>query len=195
MADDKAATAVRLSNSSISQVSSIVCPLDLQHALSAAKEIRYPVVMKRTHGANGRWVRRAEDPASLAKEFRELESGGPGSLIIQPQVADFYGRSIRALITGGSVLATELRVAPENEWRSNITYGATQYPVDLTPVETELAENAARTIGLDHAGIDILRTARGPLILEVNSYPDFTKMISRFSEDLARAVLLACLPS
>jgi ribosomal protein S6--L-glutamate ligase len=80
------------------------------------------------------------------------------------------------------------------EWRSNIAQGATQHPIDLTPVEGALAADAARAMGLNHAGIDILRTTRGPVILEVNSYPDFTRMLPRPGKDLTKAVLLACLP-
>jgi ribosomal protein S6--L-glutamate ligase len=193
-ADDKAATAVRLSGSILPQVPSVICPLDQQHVLSAAETIQYPVVLKRAHGAEGRWVRRAVDPVALAKEFHELESRGPGVLILQPQVTEFYGRSTRVLITGGRLLAATLRTAVGNEWRSNIAYGATQHPIDLTVTERQLAEDAAHTIGLGHAGIDILRTTHGPLVLEVNSYPDFTNMLPCFNEDLSRAVLRACLP-
>jgi ribosomal protein S6--L-glutamate ligase len=194
-ADDKAATAIQLSHTSLPQVPSTICSLDLERALSVAGEIQYPVVIKRTHGAQGRWVRRAEHPASLTQAFHELRSEGPGALILQPEVAEFYGRSIRAVITGGRLLAATLRTATGNEWRSNVAGGATQHPVNLAPNESKLAEDAAHVLGLDHAGIDILRTARGPLILEVNSCPDFTSMLPYFDEDLTRAVLLACLPS
>lgn len=194
-ADDKAATAVQLSHAALPQVPSTICSLDLERALSMAGEIQYPVIIKRTHGAQGRWVRRAGHAAFLAQAFHELESEGPGALILQPEVAEFYGRSIRAVITGGHLLAATLRTASGNEWRSNIAGGATQHPVDLTPNEHTLAEDAARALGLGHAGIDILRTSRGPLVLEVNSCPDFTSMLPYFDEDLTRAVLLACLPS
>jgi ribosomal protein S6--L-glutamate ligase len=194
-ADDKAATAVQLSHAALPQVPSTICSLDLERALSMAGEIQYPVIIKRTHGAQGRWVRRAGHAAFLAQAFHELESEGPGALILQPEVAEFYGRSIRAVITGGHLLAATLRTAAGNKWRSNIAGGATQHPVDLAPNEHTLAEDAARALGLGHAGIDILRTARGPLVLEVNSCPDFTSMLPYFDEDLTRAVLLACLPS
>jgi ribosomal protein S6--L-glutamate ligase len=194
-ADDKAATAVQLSRASLPQVPSTICPLDLERALSVAGEIQYPVVIKRTHGAKGRWVRRAEHAAVLTQSFHELTSEGPGALILQPEVTEFHGCSIRAVITGGHLLAATLRTAAGNEWRSNIARGATQHPVDLTPNESTLAEDAARALGLGHAGIDIVRTARGPLILEVNSCPDFTSMLSCFEEDLTRAVLLTCIPS
>lgn len=193
-ADDKAATAVQLSLSSLPQVPSTICSLDLERALLMAGEIQYPVVIKRTDGAQGRWVRRAGNAALLTQAFHELESEGPGALVLQPEVAEFHGRSIRAVITGGHLLAATLRTAAGNEWRSNITGGATQHPVNLTPNERKLAEDAARALGLGHAGVDILRTARGPLILEVNSCPDFTSMLPYFDKDLTRAVLFACLP-
>jgi ribosomal protein S6--L-glutamate ligase len=193
-ADDKAATAVQLSHAAVPQVPSTICSLDLERALSVAEEIQYPVVIKRPHGAQGRWVRRAGHAASLAQVFHELHAEGPGALIVQPEVTEFRGCSTRAIITGGRLLAATLRTATRNEWRSNIGRGATQRPVDLTPRESALAEDAARALGLGHAGIDIVHTAAGPLVLEVNSCPDFTSMLPYFDDDLTRAVLVACLP-
>ncbi len=194
VADDKAATAVQLSAASVPQVPSKLCALVLDRARTVAEEIGYPVVLKRTHGAQGRWVRRVENPDLLGSVFRELESEGPGTLIIQPEVAEFHGRSIRAVVTGGQLLAATLRTAAGNEWRSNIAGGANQHRIDLSWDEKKLAVDAVRALGLGHAGVDILRTARGPLVLEVNSCPDFTSMLSYFTENLTRAVLTACLP-
>jgi ribosomal protein S6--L-glutamate ligase len=194
-ADDKAATAVQLARASLPQVPSIICSLDLERALLLAAEVQYPVIIKRTHGAQGRWVRRAEHATVLAQALHELKSEGPGALILQPEVAEFFGRSIRVVITNGKLLAATIRIAAANEWRSNVATGATQHPVNLTANERKLAEDAACAVGLRHAGIDILRTARGPLVLEVNSCPDFTSMIPYFDEDLTRTVLLASLPS
>jgi len=193
-ADDKASTAVQLAMASLPQVPSTVCSLDWERALAVADEIRYPVVIKRTHGAQGRWVRRARQAASLAKAFHELEAEGPGALVVQPEVADCYGRSIRAVVTGGHLLAATVRTAAGDDWRSNVAGGATQHLVDLTPDEKKLAEDAARAVGLGHAGIDMLRTERGPLVLEINSCPDFTSMLPYFDQDLTQAVLSACLP-
>lgn len=195
VADDKASTAVRLTMASLPQVPSTICPLELELALSVAEEMHYPVVLKRTHGAQGRWVRRAEHAVLLTQAFHELESEGPGALLLQPEVAEFHGRSIRAVVTGGHLLAVTLRTAAANEWRSNIAGGATQHPVEVTSDERKLAEDAARAIGLGHAGIDILRTTGGPLVLEVNSCPDFTSMLPYFDEDLTRTVLSASLPA
>jgi ribosomal protein S6--L-glutamate ligase len=194
IADDKAATAVRLSLLSLPHVPSVICPLDLPHVLSAADEIGYPVVLKRAHGAHGRGVRRAQSPACLETAFQELAPKSSGMVIVQPQITESYGRSIRVVITGGDVLAAALRTAIGNEWRSNLAYGGTQHRIELTPAEKTLAKDTAYAIGLGHAGVDILRTSQGPRVLEVNSYPGLTTMLSPAGDDLARAVLLASLP-
>lgn len=194
IADDKAATAVRLSHFSLSHVPSIICPRELAYVVSAAGEIGYPVVLKRAYGAHGRGVRRAESPAALEIVFHELASKGPGALIVQPQITESHGRSIRVVITGGDILAVALRTAIGDEWRSNLAYGGTQHRIELTATEKTLAEDAAHAIGLGHAGIDILRTSHGPRVLEVNSYPGITTMPVPAGTDPAQAVLLASLP-
>ncbi|MGH3751777.1 MAG: ATP-grasp domain-containing protein [Pseudonocardiaceae bacterium] len=193
IADDKASTAERLSAASVAQVPTKICSLDLQQALSRAADIGYPVILKRTHGAQGRWVRRAHNPSRLPQAFHELESEGRGALILQPEVGECPGRSIRAVITGGQLLAAAERTAAGNEWRSNIAGGAQQRPINLAPEEKALAEDAARALGLRHAGVDLLRTLQGPLVLEVNSCPDFTSMLPYFDKDLTLAVLSASL--
>jgi ribosomal protein S6--L-glutamate ligase len=194
IADDKAATAVVLAGAGIPQVPTWIRPLDEEHALETAEEIGYPAVLKRTHGAQGRWVRRAQNPLELRSALRELEVEGPGALLLQPEVTEFSGRSIRAVVTGGALLAATLRTASAEEWRSNVAGGADQRPVRLGPDERSLAVGAARALGLGHAGIDLLRTDRGPVVLEVNACPDFTSMLPYTDVDMSRAVLSHSLP-
>ena len=191
VADDKAATAERLALARVAQVRTEICALDLGRARALAEEIGYPVVVKRTHGAQGRWVRRSAGPASLAVAVRELAAEGPGALVVQPEVVECAGRSVRAVITGGRLLAVTERIAAAPEWRSNIAGGASQRPVELTVEECELVLSAAGALGLRHAGVDILRTERGPRVLEVNACPDFTSMQPHYEADLAEAVLQA----
>ena len=69
LADDKAAAAVRLAQAGVAQVRTEICPFDPAQAAAVAAEIGYPVVVKRAHGAQGRWVRRAPDPAALAQRW------------------------------------------------------------------------------------------------------------------------------
>jgi ribosomal protein S6--L-glutamate ligase len=191
LADDKAATALCLAQAGVAQVRTEICAADPGRLSGAAERIGYPVVVKRTHGAQGRWVRRAAGPAALAAALAELAAEGPGALVVQPEVTESAGRSVRAVITGGRLLAVTERAAAAPEWRSNIAGGAAQHRVELTGAERELVLSAARAVGLGHAGIDLLRTRQGPRVLEVNSCPDFTSMQPHYDEDLAEAVLLA----
>lgn len=188
-ADDKATTAEILSAAGVAQVPTYLCALDDQQALAIAGEIGYPVVVKRTHGAQGRWVRRVDDADALRGAVREFQSEGRSSIVIQPEIIEFSGRSVRVLVTGGSVRGATQRSAGSEEWHSNIARGASQRPTTLSATEYELAEAAVRALGLRHGGVDLLRSRHGPLVLEVNSCPDFTSMLPYFTEDLSLSVL------
>jgi ribosomal protein S6--L-glutamate ligase len=112
---------------------------------------------------------------------------------VQPEVVECAGTSVRAVLTGGRLLAvTERRAAPP-EWRSNIAGGATQRRTALSDEETRLVRDAAAALGLGHAGVDLLRTREGPRVLEVNACPDFTSMQPYYKTDLAGEVLRASL--
>ena len=192
-ADDKAAAAARLARAGVAQIRTEICPFDEAQAAAVAAEAGYPVVVKRAHGAQGRWVRRAADPATLAAALAELAVEGPGALIVQPEVTECAGVSVRAVLTGGALIAvTERRAAPP-EWRSNIAGGAAQRRTELTGEEQDLVHGAAAALGLGHAGVDLLRTGAGPRVLEVNACPDFTSMQPYYRADLAEAVLRASL--
>jgi RimK family alpha-L-glutamate ligase len=194
LADDKAAAAVRLAEAGVAQVRTEICPFDPgQVAAVAAEIIGYPVVVKRAHGAQGRWVRRAAEPTALAAALAGLAADGPGALIVQPEVVECAGTSVRAVLTGGRLLAVTERHAAPPEWRSNIAGGATQRRTVLTDEETGLVHDAAAALGLGHAGVDLLRTREGPRVLEVNACPDFTSMQPCYETDLAEAVLRASL--
>jgi len=195
VADDKAATAERLAQAGVPQVPTVVCPCDLQLLFELAGDVGYPVVVKRTHGAQGRWVRRADDAAGLKTSFDELMADGPTALVLQPEVVEARGKSIRVVLTGGRVLAVTERTAGFAEWRSNIAGGANQRPIELSTAETDIALAAATALELCHAGIDLLRTEAGTVVLEVNACPDFTSMMPYFGEPLADEVVRASLLS
>src|SRR5262245_35197901 len=188
VADDKAATAVRLGAAGIAQVPTTVCSDELDQVRAAAARIGYPVVVKRTHGAQGRWVRRAENEPALVVAWHELMVEGPGALLVQPLVLRSLGTSIRVIVTGGVLLAAAERRSAGSEWRSNIVGGASQRPVELSESEHATVLAAATAVGLQHAGIDLLRTETGTVVLEVNSCPDFTSMLPYFTHDLTWAV-------
>ena len=112
LADDKAAAAVLLARAFVAQVRTEICPFDPAQVAAVAAEIGYPVVVKRAHGAQGRWVRRAADPAALATALAELAAEGPGAVIVQPEVTECAGASVRAVLTGGQLIAVTERRAP-----------------------------------------------------------------------------------
>ena len=191
LADDKAAAAYRLARAGVPQVRTEICPFDAGQVTAVAAEIGYPVVVKRAHGAQGRWVRRAADQEALAAALAELSPEGPGALVLQPEVVECAGASIRAVVTGGRLLAVTQRQAIAPEWRSNIAGGAVQRRAELTGQEAELVRGATAALGLGHAGVDVLRTRQGPRVLEVNACPDFTSMQPHYEADLGEAVLRA----
>jgi len=193
LADDKAAAAERLVTASVPQLETVVCGLDVGEAGEAAEQVGYPVVVKRTHGAQGQWVRRAADATALERVLKELTVEGAGALIVQPQVVEAFGRAVRAIATGGRVLAVTERIAGPGEWRSNVAAGAGQHRIELTSEEHRMVTVAVAALGLRHAGVDLLRTARGPRVLEVNACPDFTSMRPYFEQDLGALVVAASL--
>jgi ribosomal protein S6--L-glutamate ligase len=189
IADDKAATAQRLAAAGVAQVPTQIVALDPAQVRAAAERFGYPVVVKRTHGAQGRWVRRAAGPGALAQAVDELAVEGPGALVVQPEVVESAGRSIRVVVSAGRLLAVTERVAADGEWQTNVAQGARQHRIELTGVESALVAAAVAAIGLPHAGVDLLRTDDGPRVLEVNACPDFTSMQPYYEEDLAVEVL------
>lgn len=193
LADDKAATAIALAEARVPQVPTEVLAADLEQVRERAAAVGYPVILKRTHGAQGRWVRRAADSGELAVAFQELMADGPGALVLQPEVTESRGRSVRVVITDLAVLAVTERSAAADGWLSNIAQGSDQRPVALTPTENRMALDACAAVGLRHAGVDILRSAAGSQVLEVNACPDFTSMVPFFADDLTARVVRACL--
>ena len=189
IADDKAATALILRNACIPQVPTTVVAPDFQQVKSAAATYGYPAIVKRTNGAQGRWVRLAHDDSELERAVAELLTDGPGALLVQPVGGSRLGESLRVIVTGGSVRAATVRHAPDNEWRSNISGGGSQVPADLSEGERDMAIAATHAVGLGHAGIDLLRSSAGPVVLEVNSCPDFTSMIPYVEIDLPAMVV------
>lgn len=189
IADDKAATALVLWNANVAQVATTIVAPDFQQVKSAAATYGYPTVIKRTNGAQGRWVRLAHNDSELERAVGELLEDGPGALLVQPVGGSRLGESVRVIVTGGSVRAATVRHAPSNEWRSNISGGGSQVPADLSEAERDLAIAATHAVGLGHAGIDLLRSAAGPVVLEVNSCPDFTSMMPYVEIDLPAMVV------
>lgn len=129
-----------------------------------------PLVIKLLEGTQGKGVVLAETrkaAESVIDAFRNLEA----YFLVQEFIKEAAGSDIRAFVIGDKVVAAMIRRAKEGEFRSNLHRGATAEKVKLTPEERKTATRAAKAMGLSVAGVDILRSNHGPLVMEVNSSP------------------------
>lgn len=131
-----------------------------------------PVVIKVARGTHGNGVVLAETrKAALAvmQAFYVEEV----NFLVQEFIAESAGVDIRAFVVNGKVVASMVRQSLDDDFRSNLHQGGEGMPVDLTPRERATAIKAAKAMGLPVCGVDMMRSSRGPLVLEVNSSPGF----------------------
>ena len=131
-----------------------------------------PVIIKVARGTHGTGVVLAETrKAALAvmQAFNVEEV----SFLVQEFVAESAGSDIRAFVVNGKVVASMMRKSSDGDFRSNLHQGGQGVTVKLTDEERKTAQKAAKAIGLTIAGVDMLRSDRGPLVLEVNASPGF----------------------
>lgn len=147
-----------------------------------------PLIVKVISSTQGKGVLLAEtDKAaeSLINAFRDLET----EFLVQEFIQEAGGADIRCFVIGDKVIAAMQRSAKEGEFRSNLHMGGTATVIKLTPDERALAVKAAKVMGLDVAGVDIVRSKRGPLVLEVNSSPGLQGIETATGKDVAGAII------
>ncbi len=147
-----------------------------------------PLVIKLLQGTQGKGVILAEtDKAaqSVIEAFRELDE----YLLVQEYIAEAKGADIRCFVIGDKVVASMMRQAKKGEFRSNLHRGGTAIAVKLTTKEKESAVAAAKALGLNVAGVDIIRSNRGPLVLEVNSSPGLEGIQKATKKDVAGMII------
>ena len=141
---------------------------DIERAIDAVGGL--PVVVKVTQGTQGQGVFLRH----TIHETRNLVQGllvTGKAVLIQEYIAESHGKDIRALVVNGNVVASMRRKARGREFRSNYHLNGTVEKVDISPEYAEIACRAARVLGLNVAGVDLLEGNDGPLVLEVNSSP------------------------
>ncbi|MEX2006610.1 MAG: RimK family alpha-L-glutamate ligase [Candidatus Saccharimonadales bacterium] len=134
-----------------------------------------PIIIKLARGTHGRGVVLAETrkaARSVLQGFYLMEEEGT-NILLQEYIEEAEGSDIRAYVVGGKVVASMKRQSLnlEEEFRSNIHQGGTGTSIKLTDEERKVAVKAAKAMGLSIAGVDLIRSKRGPLVLEVNSSP------------------------
>jgi ribosomal protein S6--L-glutamate ligase len=131
-----------------------------------------PVIIKVARGTHGNGVVLAETRKAAKAVMQAFYVEGV-SFIVQEFVAESVGVDIRAFVVNGKVVASMIRQSLDDDFRSNIHQGGEGLPVKLTVEERRIAQKAARATGLSVCGVDMMRSERGPLVLEVNSSPGF----------------------
>ncbi len=147
-----------------------------------------PLIVKLLEGTQGKGVVLAEtrkSAESVIGAFRQLDA----NFIVQSFVAEAGGSDIRAFVVGNRVVAAMMRKAPPGEFRSNVHQGGSVQAVKLTPKERAVAVKAARAMGLNVAGVDLIRGSRGPLLLEVNSSPGLGGIEAASGTDIAGEII------
>jgi ribosomal protein S6--L-glutamate ligase len=131
-----------------------------------------PVIIKVARGTHGNGVVLAETRKAAKAVMQAFYVEGV-SFIVQEFVAESAGTDIRALVVNGKVVASMKRQSLDDDFRSNLHQGGEGTTVKLTDEERKTAQRAARAMGLPVCGVDMMRSDRGPLVLEVNSSPGF----------------------
>jgi ribosomal protein S6--L-glutamate ligase len=188
LARDKMACLQVLAGHGIAVPRTVLC-FTLQEVRSAAAAMgAYPIVIKLLESTHGVGVALAKNPYQLtqiAEGFLRIQD----RIILQEFVAESDGRDIRALVVGGKVVAAMERKAGPNEFRANMHRGATAKAVHLSPDDKALAVQAARILGVEVAGVDLLPSDRGPLLMEVNASPGLEGIENTTGIDIAGAII------
>jgi ribosomal protein S6--L-glutamate ligase len=143
-----------------------------------------PCIMKLIQGTQGVGVLIASSMGEVEGMLDTLWHLGQ-EILLQELIAESRGKDLRALVIGDRVVAAMRRTAREGEFRSNIHRGGEAQAVDLTPEYRDAAVKAARVIGLEVAGVDLLESRAGPKIMEVNSSPGFEGLEAATGVDIA----------
>ena len=147
-----------------------------------------PLVIKLLQGTQGIGVMLA-DTRQSAENMIESFLGMKASVLVQQYIREANGADIRCFVVGNRVVAAMQRQAEDGEFRSNLHRGGKASVVRITPAERATAVRAATTIGLNVAGVDILRSDQGPMVLEVNSSPGLGGIERATGKDIADKII------
>ncbi|MDA8708807.1 30S ribosomal protein S6--L-glutamate ligase [Hellea sp.] len=147
-----------------------------------------PVVIKLIEGTQGIGVMLSETDRA-AESVIEAFGGVGSNILVQEFIKEAGGEDVRCLVVGGKVIATMLRKGAEGEFRSNLHRGGSAKSIKISPKERETAVAAARAMGLNVCGVDLLRSSRGPVVMEVNSSPGLEGIEKATGIDVAGKII------
>ncbi len=189
--DDKLLTYLTLEQSGVRLIKSIPAPLcytpnaeaNPRFLQNVAKQLGFPLVAKKSYGSFGMGV-------ELIHGMPELEKIEQAWLhqphFYQAYIAENCGKDIRVIVIGGKAVGCMERRAQNGEFRSNIELGGVGAAIEPEPSYIAAAEQAAKALGLDYCGVDLLETAQGPMICEVNSNAFFEGFEKALGLDVAK---------
>lgn len=148
-----------------------------------------PLIIKLIEGTQGVGVVLAETKKTAETVVQTL-LGLNANIIVQEFISEVKGSDIRAFVVGNKVVAAMKRQAEPGDFRANIHRGGQAKLVKLTDAEREIAVKAAKIMGLRMAGVDLLRSKRGPLVLEINSSPGLEGIESATKVDVAEKIIM-----
>jgi ribosomal protein S6--L-glutamate ligase len=147
-----------------------------------------PLVVKLLEGTQGKGVILAETrkaAESTIQAFRSLKT----RFLVQEYIKEAGGSDIRCFVIGDRVVASMMRTGAAGDFRSNIHRGGSAHKIRITPEERSTAVRAARIMGLNLAGVDLVRSNHGPLVLEVNSSPGLQGIEAATNLDIAGKII------
>ncbi len=142
-----------------------------------------PLIIKLAEGTEGVGVFLADDmkhAVNLLKTFKQLST----PLMIQKFIEESSGKDIRAFVCGGRVIAAVQRESQDNDFRANISQGGTAKAIKLTEEEERIAVNATKAVKVNVAGVDLIRSNDGPLVIEINTSLKFSR---RYMEEVGES--------
>ncbi|PAW60699.1 MAG: 30S ribosomal protein S6--L-glutamate ligase [Verrucomicrobiia bacterium Tous-C3TDCM] len=163
------------------------------HSIDATNELismcgGAPLVVKLLQGTQGMGVVLAETKKaaeSVIEAFKEVRA----DILVQEYIAESKGSDIRCIVLGKKVVASMIRQGIDGEFRSNLHRGGQAKKVKISAEERKTAIRSAKIMGLHLAGVDLLRSARGPLVMEVNSSPGLEGIEKSTNKNVADAII------
>jgi RimK family alpha-L-glutamate ligase len=183
---DKFYTSALLHEAGLATPETVVCER-VDDAMAAVRELG-DVIIKPLFGSMGHGMVRVSDPDTAFRVTRALEM--TRAVFYIQRVVEHHGCDIRAFVVGDCVVAAMERRARDGGWRTNISLGGEARSIELSPAWTEMALRAARAVGAEYAGVDLLPARDGSVyVLEVNGIPGWSGMQSVTTTDIAGAIV------
>jgi RimK family alpha-L-glutamate ligase len=183
---DKFYTSALLHEAGLETPETVVCER-IDDAMNAVREMG-DVIVKPLFGSMGHGMVRVSDPDTAFRVFRALEM--TRAVFYVQRVIEHHGCDVRAFVVGNRVVAAIERRARDGGWRTNVSLGGGARAVDLSPSQCRMALDAARAVGADYAGVDLLPSLDGTTyVLEVNGIPGWSGVQTTTSTDVAGEIV------